>query len=181
MDRLEVVVARDQRVGHRRPCDARAGRHTQRERPRSGLYEKRIRVAVVAAFELDNPLPAGCGTRDADGAHGGLGARAHEADALERRHQPSDAFAELDFERARRAVARAVLDGISERVHQAARRMAVDQRAPRHHVVDELVAVDVHEAGAVRPLDEERRGADGFERAYRAVHAAREDQLRAGK
>ena len=41
----------------------------------------------------------------------------------------------------RRAAAR-------ERLHQPARRVAVDERPPRHHVVDERVAVDVLEPRA---------------------------------
>jgi hypothetical protein len=50
--------------------------------------------------------------------------------------------------------------------------MAVDERTPRHHVVDELVAVDVPEARTAGSRDEERRGADRLEGANRTIDAA---------
>ncbi len=50
--------------------------------------------------------------------------------------------------------------------------MAVNQRPPGHHVVDEAVAVHVLDGGAGRPLDEQRNAADGLEGADRAVDAA---------
>ena len=87
-------------------------------------------MAVIAALELDDPIAAGRGPRDAHRAHRRFGARADEADALDRRHQRADAFAELDFERARRAEAGAVARGGRQRLHQAARRVAVDAAAP---------------------------------------------------
>ena len=61
--------------------------------------------------------------------------------------------------------------------HQAGRRVPVDQRSPRHHVVDVGVAVDVGQPRACSATDEERRGANGLERADRTVHASREDSL----
>ena len=57
------------------------------------------------------------------------------------------------LERARRAEARAAPAAPAIALHEACRRVAVDQRAPRHHVVDEAVAVDV--------LDRRRRTRGG--------------------
>ena len=60
-------------------------------------------------------------------------------------------------------------------------RMSVAQNhgAPGADVVDVAIAVDVEQVGALRPLREEGFAADRFEGAYRRVHAARGDALRA--
>ena len=50
---------------------------------------------------------------------------------------------ELHFELGRRAEARAVARRGRERLHEAARRMPVDERPPRHDIVHVGVAVDV--------------------------------------
>jgi hypothetical protein len=52
--------------------------------------------------------------------------------------------------------------------------MAVDERPPRHHVVDEPVAVDVLERRSGCATDEERRAADGLKGADGAVDATGE-------
>ena len=135
-------------------------------------------MPVVAPFELHDPVAAGRRTRHAHGAHRRLGAGADEADALDRRHQLADALAEVDLERARRAEARAVARHRGQRLDQAARRVSMDERPPRHHVVDERVAVDVFDPRAGGAADEERRRVNGLERADRAVHAPWEDALR---
>ena len=105
-------------------------------------------MAVVAAFELDDPVASRERARDADRAHRRFGAGADEADALHRRHQRSHALAELVLERRWRAEARAASRRGGDRLDQPARRVAVNQRSPRHHVVDEAVAVDVFDRGA---------------------------------
>ena len=68
----------------------------------------------------------------------------------------------------------------AERLDEAARRVPVDQRAPRHHVVDEAVAVDV--LRCARPsarLMKSGDAADRLEGADRAVDAAGKDARRA--
>src|SRR6188508_924714 len=62
-----------------------------------------------------------------------------------------------------------------DRLHQSSRRVAVNQRPPRHHVVDEAVAVDVLNDRARAALDEQRRSADGVKGANRAVNSAGQD------
>jgi hypothetical protein len=129
---------------------------------------------VIAALELDDPIATREGARHADGAERGLGARAHEPDALERRHQRTHALAELVLERARGAEARAPTRGRGDRLQQARRSVPVDERPPRHHVVDEAVAVHVFEHGAGGAPDEARRAAHRLEGANGTVHAAGE-------
>ena len=135
-------------------------------------------MAVIAALEFDDFVTPGRRARYAHHTHGGLGAGADESHALERRHQASDALAEFDFEHVWCSVARSKLRSLGERPDQTARRVPVDQRTPRHHVVDERVSVDIFEVGARSTTNEERRSADGLEGSDRAVHAARENAKR---
>ena len=58
--------------------------------------------------------------------------------------------------------------------------VAEDERPPRAHVVDVVVAVDVDDLGAVAALDEDRVAADGAHRAHRRVDAAGQALQRAG-
>ncbi len=148
LDRREIVVARDQRVAGGRGSDTGAGRRPEREHPRSRLHEERVGVPVIAAFELDDLVAPCRRARDADRAHRRLGTRADEPDALERGHQPPDPRGELHFERARRPVAGAEPAGRSQRFDEPAGSVTVNQRSPRHHVIDERVAVDIHQPAA---------------------------------
>ena len=111
LDRLEVVVARDQRVGRGRRRHAGAGRHAQRHRARSGLDQERVGVPVVAALELDDLVAPGRRARDAHRAHRRLGPRADEPHALHRRHQHRDALRQPCLELGRRAEAGAARRG----------------------------------------------------------------------
>ena len=89
-----------------------------------------------------------------------------------RRHQRAHELAELYFELGRCAEARALSRCGRERLDQAARRVPVNQRAPRHHVVDVRASVDVGDARARCAANEQRRAADGLEGANGAVDAA---------
>ena len=137
-------------------------------------------MTVIAPLELDDLLAPRGRPRDAHGAHRGLGPRADEPHALERRHQrggrvsPSSTSSGLG-----RAVARAVSSGRGKRLDETPRRVAVDERSPRHHVVDVAVAVDVFERRAGRAANEERRRADRLEGADGAVDAAGQNPLSA--
>ena len=104
-------------------------------------------VAVVAALDLDDPVPARGPLGDADGVHRRLGAGVGEAP-----HRQPEAgrqqLGDLGVELARRHVEGAVVElglhgGAHRRVH-----VAGEQRPEAHVVVDVLVAVDVHHAGA---------------------------------
>ena len=61
-----------------------------------------------------------------------------------------------------------------ERIEHRRRRVAEHERAPRQHVVDVLVAIDVPDARAFAARHDERLAADAAERAHRRVHARRE-------
>ena len=139
------------------------------------LHEQEIRVPVVAADELDDLRPPGEGARDPNRAHRRLRAGAHEADELEARHRVPDETREVELERARRAEARSLAQRLLERGHDARMRVTEDQRAPREHVVDVAVPVDVDEIGALAAIDEERRAAHRLERTDGRADAARQE------
>src|SRR5207249_5152752 len=82
---------------------------------------------------------------------------------------------ERDLERRRRAVARPGPRRTPDRLDQSSWRMAVDERSPRHDVIDVLVTVDILETRPVGAADEERVGTDRLERADGTVDAARKD------
>ena len=134
-------------------------------------------MAVVAALELDDLLAAGGGAGQADSAHRGFGAGAHKPDALDRRHQRPNPLAELDLQFGRRPETGSVLGHGGQNSEQPARCVAVDERPPRHDVVDVVIAVDILDIGAATTADEERRGADRLERTNRAVDATGQDLL----
>ena len=138
-------------------------------------------MPVIAARKLDYFVPSRCGARHANRAHRRFGAGADETHALERRQERADFLTERDFERARGAEARAALRGRRQGRCEARRRVSVNERPPRHHVVDEAVAVDVLEVRPLGSFDEQRRGADRLEGADGAVDAAGQDFLGAGE
>ena len=108
LDRLEVVVAGDERVARGRGGDARARRHAERQRAGARLHEKRVGVPVIAPFELQDLVAPRRRARHAGRAHGRLGAGADEAHPLHRRHQHRDALRQprLELGRARRSSCR---------------------------------------------------------------------------
>ena len=81
LDRRQVVVRGEQRVGGRRARDAGARRHAERRQARAGLHEKLIGVPVIAALELDDLLAPRVRPRHAHRAHRRFGAGADEAHA----------------------------------------------------------------------------------------------------
>ena len=131
LDRGEVVVRRGQRVRDR--ARRHAGRVRQAERRHAGarLDEQEVRVAVVAAGELDDLRAPGERAREPERAHRRLGARVDEAHELDARHRVADEPRELELERARRAVARAAAHRLLERRDDARVRVPEDRAAPR--------------------------------------------------
>ena len=71
---LDVVVFEDQRVLHHFGRHARAGRIAEGGQAGSGFHQQRVRMSVVAAFELDQFAAAGGAAREPDRAHRGFGA-----------------------------------------------------------------------------------------------------------
>ena len=76
----------------------------------TGLGQERIDVSVVAAGELHDLRPAGVAASQADGAHGRLGARRHEAHLLDGIDSGHDLLGEFDLT-CRRGAEGEALDG----------------------------------------------------------------------
>src|SRR5690606_11779962 len=76
---IDIVEIKNQRV--RGGIGRYAGRAgvAEGERPRSRLHEQRVRMSVVAAFELDDEIAPGEAAREANGGHRRLGAGRDEA------------------------------------------------------------------------------------------------------
>ena len=183
-DRRELVSLgrREERLGvvprhHHGACRGTRGHPgTGRQRlcreARAGLREQPVDVAVIGARELEHLLAAGGGPREADGGHRGLGPRGGHAQHLDALHPPHDLAGQLDLARGRRAEAGAVGGRRGERLEHVRMGVPVDQRAPGADVVDEAVAVDVDEFGALAAGDEDRLAADRAHRAHGRVDAA---------
>ena len=168
----------------------RAGHRPRRVR-RAGLVDRRLHrdhhlvvVAVVAALDLDDLVPARRPLGDADGVHRRLGAGVGEAP----HRQPvavAEQLGDLGVELARRDEQRAVVElrlhGVAHgRVH-----VAGEQGAEAHVVVDVLVAVDVDHPRAGGVADDDRVRVVGLEARRHAEreHLARPvgGSLRAGR
>jgi len=67
----------------------------------------------------------------------------------------------------------------SDRLDHRLEGVTEDERPPRAEIVDVLVAVDVHHAGAVAPCHEDGAAADGVERPDRGVDSAGHQASRA--
>ena len=177
LHRREIVVGRYERVGRRGARHTGAGGCPERQRAGAGLDQERVRVSVIAAFEFQDPIALRGGSRDAQRAHRGFGARAHEAHSLERWHQRPDTLAELDLERAGRPEAGAEPGRRGQRSHESPRRVAVDERSPRHHIIDVAIAVDVLDVRASGAANEQRGCADALEGAHGTVDATGQNLL----
>ena len=172
--RGDVVVLDQQRVGRRALGDAGAVGQREREHAAAGGGQEAVRVAVVAADELDDLLAAGEAAGDAHGAHRRLGARVDHAHELDGRHGLADEARQLDLELRGRAVARAAVDLLLQPADDLGVSPAEDHGSPRRDEVDELVAVGVPDVGALGARDEQRvRHADALHRADRRVDARR--------
>src|SRR4051812_16660092 len=131
---------------------------------------------MIAAVELEDGVAARHCARDAHRAHRGLGAARHESQHLDVRHAFRDQFAELHLESSWNAEARAAPHGVVERREDNAGGVAERERAPREHVVDVFMAVDIPDPGAISPLDDERLAADSAERANWRAHTTRKER-----
>ena len=176
LDRAQVVVRQHDRVARRRA--GHAGRVGQAERGHAGAGggEQRVRVAVVAAGELDDFGAAGEAAGQPDRRHGRLGTGVDQAHLLDRRPR-DDLLGEVHLTRGGRAEARAQRGGLAQRLHHRRVRVAENERAPGADQVDVPTTVGVEEPRTLPPDHEARGAADGTERAHGRVHPAGHDGL----
>ncbi len=134
-------------------------------------------MTVVAAGELENPVPVGRGSREPQRRHCRFGAGRDEAHHLDRGNRVDDLGRQLHLGLRRGTERRSVLRRLDDCRDRLRVGVAEDQRAPRHHPIDIPAPVHALDLRARPPAHEDRLvEADGAHRANGRVDAAR-DQL----
>ena len=106
-DRVDVVVGEHDRVAGDARRNAGGRRNPERHQARAGAREQRVDMAVIVAGELDQPVAARRGARQAHGAHRRLRSGGDEPHHLDRRHRVHDLGRQVDLALGRRAEGRA--------------------------------------------------------------------------
>ena len=179
--RREVVVRRlDRELGH---ClgYARTAGDRQRRHAATGSDQQSIRVPVIAALELEDPVSPRHPSRQADRAHRRFGAGTHHANLLHARQRGADRFRQLDLELRRCTEARSLRQCLAHCRKDLRLGVTEDQRTPGAHVVDELIPIDVPDATALAPRDEGRSARNGVVGPHWAVDTTGDHALRASE
>ncbi len=177
LDRREVVVRREQGVGHHGGRHAGGGGDADRRRAGAGGDQEGVGMAVVAPCEFDEAVAPGGGAGEAQGRHGRFGPRVDQADHVDRRQRGGDRLRDLHLGAGRRADRRAAAERLGDRRHHRRMAMPQDVRTVAADVVDVAPAVLALEPGPLRRAHEDRRAADAAEGADGGVDAAGEDLL----
>ena len=177
--RVGVVPGHHDRGGRGARGHARARGERLGGQPRARLCEQRVEVPVVGAGELEQPLAPGGRAREPHGGHRRLGPRGGHAQHLDAVDPARDLRRELDLGGGGRAEARALRRRLGDRGEHLRMGVPVDQGPPRADVVDEAIAVDVDQLGALAAVDEDRGAADRSHRAHGRVDAAGQHLQRA--
>jgi hypothetical protein len=178
---LHVVVGQHERVLGEVRRHARAVGVAEGQRAGAGLHQQAVRVAVVAAVELDELVALREAAREADGAHARLGAGVAHPHFVHAGHERLDEPRHRDLERVRDAETRAVVGGGLHGGDDLRMRVPEDGRPPGADVVNQLVAVHRGHPRALGGLHEERLSAHGAEGAHGRVHPAGNVLQRLGK
>mmetsp|Transcript_79148 Transcript_79148/g.171047 ORF Transcript_79148/g.171047 Transcript_79148/m.171047 type:complete len:549 (+) Transcript_79148:282-1928(+) len=173
LDGLQVVVLGAERAVRGTLRHTRRVRQAKRGNTGARLHEESVRVAVVAALELDDGVALGVGTHQADHAHARLRAAVAEAHHLDRRHRLNHHLRELVLQRAGRTEGGTLVHLLLQRVQHIVVRVAEDRRAPGADVVDVLVAIHVPGVRTLHLVEDHRVPAHGLEGADRAGDATR--------
>ena len=123
-DRVRVVVGNDDRVGGGARRDTGGGGDAEGREAGAGAREQRVRVTVVAAGELEDPVALREPAREPERAHRRLGAGGDQAHHFHRRIGRGDSCRQLTLGRGRRSVARSTLSGRGDGVHHGATQRA---------------------------------------------------------
>ena len=138
--RLRIVLGHE----HLGLEDGRRDAHRLRRGPGGeGEADNAVVPAVEVAVETHQPLPAGEGAGETHGHHCRLGAGAGEAHHLRRRHQALHPLRPAYLHLMAGAVVGALLELLRGRPRDLRVRVAEEEGAVAHYVVDNLVAVHV--------------------------------------
>jgi hypothetical protein len=136
------------------------------------LHQQGIHVPVIAALELHDQVAPGETASHADGRHGGFRARIHQAHHLDGGHGVDDGVRQVDLLLGGRAETRADGERLLERRQDLGMTVAQQQRTPRSHVIDVLVAVHVEEVRTLATRHKYGIPAHAAEGAHRRIHSA---------
>ncbi len=128
---LRIVVVEHQ--GVLRQIGRHAGRRgiAEGQQARAGLHQQAVAVAVVAALELDDRIAPGKAARQADRAHGGLGAGGHQAHHVHARHALHQQLGQFDLALGRCAEGKPFRRRFLHRAHRVRHRHGRGSAAPR--------------------------------------------------
>ncbi len=180
LDGGQVVVGQDEGRCGGRGRNPRGPRDAERGETGAGRGQQGVDVAVVAPGELHDQVASGEAAGQPDGRHRRLGAGGHQAHLIDRR-AGHDLLAELDLRQGRRAERRTARDRLGHGFDDRWMGVPQDQRSPRGHQVDVLVAVGVIQVGAGAAGHEARGATDSPEGAHGAVDPAGRHQAGPGE
>jgi len=147
----------------------------------AGPHEQGIDVAVVAAFEFDDLVAPGEAARQAQRGHGGFGAGVDHADFLDAGHPLANEARHFHFQRIWNAETDAVCRRFADGGEDDFRRVAEDGGAPGADVINEFIAVDIPNVGALGALDKERFAAHAAEGAHWGIDSAGDEAFGFGE
>jgi hypothetical protein len=176
-----VVVVEDQGVAGEIGRNASRTRIAESQHPRAGLHQQTVRMAVIAAFELDQQIAPGEAARQADRAHRRFGPGAHQTDHFERGQQGTQELGHLDLTLGRRAEGESSRGSLLDGGDHLRLRMAKDQRSPRADVIEIGPAIGIGDAGTRPGGEKARRPADRPKGPDRRVDTPRDVPLGALK
>ena len=130
-------------------------------------------MSVVTPFEFDDLISFRVSPCQAERAHGRFGAGVDKPHRLYGRDRVDDHFREIHLDLGGRAVAGALLHGLSDRIEDLWMGVAEDQRSPRAYVIGVAMVIYIEQVGALCSGDKARRPANALERPHGAVDATR--------
>ena len=130
---------------------------------------------MVTALKLDDFIAACKTTRQADGRHGGLCARADQAHLLHARQYFDDFFSDAHFAFGRRTKRQTIQSHFTHGFYHFRMGMADNRRAPRAHVINVLLIVFIPHIRALGFFDKTRHAAHAAKSAHRRIHPTRDD------
>ena len=174
----DLVVRRDDRVGHCFGRHAGSPGQTERRHTTSAGGEQRVGCAVEVAVEDHHARTTRRTTRETYRGRRGFGTRVHEANPLTRRNARGDRFGEFHLTRGGRSVRRAVAGRLAQRLGDRRVGVSEDHRAVTLHEIDVRTTFDVFDPCAVGAGDDVGRTAHGLERTDRRIHTTGYGRLR---
>ncbi len=163
---LQVVVFQHQGVLHHFGRHTRAGGISKGGQAGAGFDQQGVGMAVVAAFKLDDLTAASGAAGQAQGAHAGFCAAAHQTDHLHRRHVLQNFLCQLHLAFGGCAKRKTLSHRFLHGLHHGRVTVTQNHGTPGSYVVDELLIVGVPKVRTLRPFNKTGHTANGFKGAY---------------